>query len=114
MILQGQLGQGHMPPHVLMPPPASMINAPLLGNASVQKRSQVPNLETWMEMYRTLLNGALPSVKLAILKRQKFKESSRQARIEASLAALNAPQPTELTLEQWKAVLAEEEEEEED
>lgn len=47
------------------------------------------------------------SEKLAIMKRQKFKQAGRQARIEASLAALNAPQPTNLTPAQWKALLEE-------
>ncbi len=111
MISQGQLGQsqGQVPPYVLVPPPATA-NPPLLGNASIQKRAPIPDLETVMEMYRTLLSGASPNVKLAMLKRQKFKESGRQERIRASLDALNAPQPTHLTLGQWKEVLAEEDE----
>ena len=47
------------------------------------------------------------SEKLAILKRQKFRQAGRQARIEASLAALNAPQPTNLTPSEWKALIEE-------
>lgn len=47
------------------------------------------------------------SEKLTILKRQKFRQVGRQARIEASLAALNAPQPTNLAPSEWKALIEE-------
>lgn len=47
------------------------------------------------------------SEKLTILKRQKFRQAGRQARIEASLAALNAPQPTNLAPSEWKALTEE-------
>lgn len=45
---------------------------------------------------------------LALLKGRKFTPEGRRARINASLAALDAPQPTELSIAQWKAILAEE------
>lgn len=113
MMLQGQLGQPqwHVPPDVLMPSSPEGINAPLLGNTYIQSRAPVPDAETVIEMYRILVTGALPGVKLAMWKRQKFKEAGRQQRIEASLVALNAPQPTNLTVVQWKALLEEIEEE---
>lgn len=49
--------------------------------------------------------------KLAILKRQKFQKAGKQARIEASLAALNSQQPTSLPPAQWKALIEETENE---
>lgn len=49
--------------------------------------------------------------KLASLKRQKFQKAGKQARIEASLAALNSPQPISLTPAQWKALIEETENE---
>jgi len=49
---------------------------------------------------------------LALLKRQRFNRELRQRRIAASLAALNGPQPTELTLSEWKEIVQEVEDEE--
>ena len=46
-------------------------------------------------------------LKLAALKQQKFTSEEREKRIADSLAAINAPQPTDLPLEQWKEILAE-------
>jgi len=48
---------------------------------------------------------------LALLKERKFTPEGRRARIQASLAALDAPQPTELSVAQWQGILAEEDEE---
>jgi len=52
-----------------------------------------------------------PGLKLALLKRRKFTREGRPERIATSLAALNAPQPIDLTLEQWKQILEEVEDE---
>jgi hypothetical protein len=84
---------------------------PLLGNTSLQTGTFAPDVDKVMEMYRTLVGGARPSVRLEILKRHKFTQTGRQVRIEASLAALNARQPTVLSLDQWKELLEEIEEE---
>lgn len=113
MMLQGQLGQPqwHVPPDTLMPSSLEGINAPLLGNAYIQSRAPVPNADTVIEMYRILVTGALPGIKLAAWKRQKFKEAGRQQRIESSLAALDGPRPTTLTAIQWKTLLEEIDEE---
>ena len=59
-------------------------------------------------------SDARPTSRLAMLKRQVFTAEGREQRIKASLDALNAPQPTTLTLEQWKDVIAEAEEDDED
>jgi hypothetical protein len=113
MMLQGQLGQPqwHVPPDALMPSSREGISAPLLGNTYIQSRAPVPDADTVIEMYRILAAGALPSVRLAMWKRQKFKEAGRLQRIETSLMALNGPQPTSLTAIQWKTLLEEIEEE---
>jgi hypothetical protein len=114
MMLQGPLGQPQwqVPPDVFMPSSREGgINAPLLGNAYIQSRAPVPDADAVIEMYRILVTGALPGVKLAMWKRQKFKEAGRQQRIETSLVALNGPQPTTLTAIQWKTLLEEIEEE---
>jgi len=57
---------------------------------------------------------AQPTSKLAILKGQTFTVEGRARRVRVSLDALNAPQPITLNLEQWKEVVAEAEEDDED
>jgi len=42
-----------------------------------------------------------------LLKRQRFTPEGEQSRIAASLAALNATQPTDLTLTEWKEIVEE-------
>jgi hypothetical protein len=121
MTLQGQLGQSarfaQLPP-VAAPSLANLLptgnaNTGLLGNAYAQvvHFSYSTYVDDIIETYRTLLTGAQPSYKLALLKRQKFTPQGRQARIANSIAALNARQPTDLTLAQWKAILEEIEDE---
>jgi hypothetical protein len=84
----------------------------LLGNASAQTiRFSVFDVESVIEAYRRILSGAGPAFKLATLKRRTFTQEGQQTRINASLAALNAPQPTTLQLGQWKAILEEIEDE---
>jgi hypothetical protein len=52
-----------------------------------------------------------PGLKLSLLKRQKFTPEGKQARIAASLAALNASQPIDLPMDEWKAIVEEIEDE---
>jgi len=66
----------------------------LLGNVY----SQVVHVSSFdvngvLETYGKLLSSVPPFFKLAMLKRQKFTAEGRPARIERSLAALNAPNP---------------------
>ena len=91
----------------------------LLGNT----RSQGPTTATtkidvdehlWLWMLDKQFNADRPDSKLTILKRQRFTPEGRERRIAASLAALAAPQPTALTREQWKEVVEEIEDEDED
>jgi hypothetical protein len=113
MTLQGQLAQS---PQAQTAPPVPFsigpISTSLLGNASAQiVRFSSVDVDSVMDTYDRILNGAQPSFRLGLLKRQTFVRETRQARIEKSLAALNAQQPTTLTLEQWKAILEEVEDE---
>src|SRR5262249_12759366 len=82
----------------------------LLGNRSIQTFTMIYVGASEGSPHR-FLSSAQPGFKLAFLKRNKFTPDGRQGRIEASLAALNAPQPTNLTLAQWKELLEEVEDE---
>jgi hypothetical protein len=90
----------------------------LLGN----QRAQVPTasaefregeLLLWAMLSRQF-GAARPDSKLAILKQQKLTPEGREHRIAVSLAALEAHQPTILTREQWKEIVEEVEDEDED
>lgn len=81
-----------------------------LGN----QRAQAPASSEFAEEQVWLLAMVRRTSRLTILKRQVFTAEGRAQRIKASLDALNAPQPTALTLEQWKGVVAEAEEDDED
>ncbi len=84
----------------------------MLGNVYAQSiRVSAFDVDSVIENYSKLLSSFSPSFKLAMLKRQKFTLEGRRNRIEMALAALNAPQPTDLTLAQWKALLEEVEDE---
>jgi hypothetical protein len=59
-------------------------------------------------IYQISLRGSVrPAFKLASLKQRKFTVEGREQRIATSLAALNASQPTELTVAEWKATVEE-------
>ena len=117
MTMQGQLAQSALSPHGQSLAPLALqsstlyANAGLLGNAAIQIRVPAPDVDSVIQMYRRLSSGARPAVRLAILKRQKFSPAGKQARVQSSLVALNAPQPTELSLAQWKEILEEIEDE---
>jgi hypothetical protein len=90
----------------------------LLGN----KRAQTSRVtldfaeeELWLwAMLNRQFGSVSPDSRLTILKRQKFTVEGREQRIAASLAALEAPQPTVLTREQWKEIVEEVEDDDED
>jgi hypothetical protein len=107
---QGQLS--FVPPFPLMSQGAE--TAFLLGNTFIQTPRPALTVDAVMAMYRTLVSGASPSVRLDILKRDRFTLAGRRARVDASLAALNGPQPTVLTVGQWKELIEEIEEDDED
>lgn len=114
MSVQGQLGQSQQAPVLVDVPTRQISFVGLLGNEYMQVPtrwvSSAP--EGFLAFYRDLLASAQPAFKLTLLKRQKFTADGRQARIAASLAAVNAPQPTDLTLAQWKEIVEEVEDEE--
>ena len=104
-------------PSVLLdaPMPSFAPYSGLLGN----RRAQTPALtlefeENELWLWTTLnkrFGAASPESKLAILKRHKFTPEGRERRIATSIAALESPQPTVLTREQWKEVVEEVEDE---
>ncbi len=112
MMLQGQLDQSQLPP-VLNGVPAAdvLVNTGFLGNDAIQIPAKIADPDNLWAAYRRLLASAEPAFKLALLKRRKFTPEGREKRIAASLAALNAPQPTDLTLAQWKEIVEEIEDE---
>lgn len=112
MMPQGQLGQSQLQP-VLSGMPGSDVftNTGLLGNDAIQIPAKIADRGNVWAAYRRLLASAQPAFKLALLKRQKFTLEGREERIASSLAALNAPQPTDLTLAQWKEIVEEVEDE---
>ena len=113
MMPQGQLGQPQQPSMLAetATPAWARTNVGLLGNDAIQSPAWIADLNGLSADYRRILVSALPAFKLAALKRQKFSPDGRQARTAASLAALNAPQPTDLSLAQWKQVVEEIEDE---
>ena len=89
----------------------SYFNVGLLGNKYAQAPSSWGDGGSLLKTYQRLVNEAQPAFKLAVLKQQKFIPQGKQERVAMSLAALNAPQPTELSLAQWKDVIEEIEDE---
>ena len=96
MMPQQQLansGQLHVPVEfVSMQLP---VNVGLLGN----KFSQAPTMQAVAESlvdlyYFKLFNACQSAFKLSLLKQQKFTPEGKEKRVAASLAALNAAQPT--------------------
>jgi hypothetical protein len=108
--LSQRLQRISVPPY--SPETTQIANTGLLGNLSVQIIYTGASEENFAETYQRLLAATQPSVKLSALKRDKFTRQDREARIHASLAALNAAPPTHLTIGQWKEVVEEVEDEE--
>jgi hypothetical protein len=90
----------------------------LLGNQHLQAPTPVAEFETTVVWQLWLLNKgfatANPTSKLAALKSQHFTAEGRDERIKRSLAALAEPQTIDLTLQQWKEIVEEVEDEDED
>jgi hypothetical protein len=90
-------------------------NGGMLGNPRLQTPASANDFERLaLELFNKIFDLARPDSKLDILKLQAFKPEGRHQRIAASLAALDAPQPTVLTLEQWREIAEETEDEDED
>jgi hypothetical protein len=107
-------------PSVLLdaPLPSIVYFSGLLGNRRAQGPTGTADFEeadVWLwTMLRERLAIARPESKLAILKRYKLTPEGRERRIEAALAALEAPQPTVLRREQWREIVEEIEDEDEE
>jgi hypothetical protein len=88
----------------------------LLGNQRTQTpttASEFGEDEQWLwRVLNKQFGAAHPDSRLAILKRQTFTPEGREKRIAASMAALESPQPTGLTREQWKEIVEEVEDDE--
>ncbi len=108
MILQQQLGSIQQAPKGTMVSvlPGSA-DVGLLGNQFGQAPSLRTLADTLVDAYQRLHSASQPAFKLAFIKRQKFTPEGREQRIAASLAALNAAQPTELSLAEWKEIVEE-------
>jgi hypothetical protein len=91
--------------------PPSSLNIGLLGNNAAQYPTHLGEAESFVEIYRRLVSSTVPAFKLMLLRQQQFAPEGRQERIATSLAALNRPQPTQLTVAQWKEILEEIEDE---
>jgi hypothetical protein len=84
----------------------------LVGNEYIQSPPKIPDTTWLVSAFLRVIASAQPSFKLGLLKRQKFTPEKREQRIKDSLAALNARQPTTLTVAQWKEIVEEIEDEE--
>lgn len=112
MMPQAQLGQTQQSATLIeMAELPVHMNVSALGNEAIQIPTRIMDPDGLVGEYRKLLASTQPAFKLAALKMQKFSPDGRQARIAASLAALNASQPTDLTLAQWKQIVEEIEDE---
>ncbi|SRR6266403_744248 len=99
--------------------PEGFIPTQLPGNVSLlgNKPSQAPRMQALSHSFVDLYYFELFSVyksafKLGLLKQQKFTPEGKDRRVAASLAAMNAAQPTELSLQQWKEIVEEIEDDE--
>lgn len=112
MMLQEQLGKAQAP-FANLPSLQATGDGGLLGNTIGQAPAGLLIADITVDVYRRQFGGPLaPGFKLALLKFRKFTPEGREQRIALSLAALNAPQPTDLTVAAWKEVLAEAESDE--
>jgi|SRR5882724_6235078 len=113
MNLQGQLasqeGQSAVASSLFSP---FSTNFGFLGNTFAQAPAAQGEVDEMVEAYQKLLTTAQPAVKLAALKLKKFTPEGRVHRISTSLAAVNALQPTELSLAEWKEIVEEVEDDE--
>ncbi|HWN98006.1 MAG TPA: hypothetical protein VNS63_01915 [Blastocatellia bacterium] len=85
----------------------------LLGNGELQSvssgksaRATIDRIRASNEapLTRVVKEDATPMSKLEILKRERFRPEGKAERIARSLAALNQPEPIELSLEEWQLV----------
>jgi hypothetical protein len=83
----------------------------MLGNAAIQIPTASANFADVSARNGRFVAQVQASFRLSLLKRQKFRTQGREERIATSMAALNAMQPTALSLAQWKEIVEEIEDE---
>lgn len=106
-MLQEQLGKAQ-DAYVVLSSLQTAGDGGLLGNKLGQAPIGSVITDNTPDVYLGQFGGALsPGFKLALLKLQKFTAKGREQRIAASLAAIGAPQPTELSAAEWKIALEE-------
>jgi hypothetical protein len=93
---------------------AGAVDDGLLGNQSAQAPPRQFIAEKLIDAYHRIFVIYQPAFKLALLKQLKFTAEGKRVRIAASLEALNASQPIELSLAEWKEIVEEPEEEDGD
>lgn len=79
----------------------------LLGNQLAQSPSFEGVAASLVDIFCRMRTAFEPAFKLALIKQQKFTPEGKDSRVAASLAALNAAQPTKLSLAEWQQVLEE-------
>jgi hypothetical protein len=113
MMLRAQFEESQNPPAAVLSVSSSATQFSLLDNQRIQEGRTEPrdfgHEIDWFLM-RAFAAGR-PQARLTFLKNQRFRPEGREQRIRASLAALDAPQPTKLTVQQWMEVIEEIEDE---
>lgn len=79
----------------------------LLGNQLAQSPSFEGVAASLVDIYYRMRSASEPAFKLALIMQHKFTPEGRSSRVAASLAALNAAQPTQLSLTDWQQILEE-------
>lgn len=113
MTLRAQFQESQEPPATVLPLPSSVTQFSLLNNQHIQVgHAEGSDFGRAIDdfLLRAVAIGRHQSM-LAFLKSEHFKAEGREQRIRASLAALDAPQPIQLTLQQWIEVAREIEDE---
>lgn len=103
MILQEQLAQSQRPSVAVDFFPSGVpASAGLIGESVGQ---MLANSDSLIANFPPPSNGAESTFKLVMLKRQRFSLGGREQRVATSLAAVNAAQPTDLRLAEWKEIV---------
>ena len=108
---QGQLGDSSQAPFFSGLEHDIRLDFGLLGNHAIQLPAPTEVLKVFWTAYSYSQTVSGRFSKLSSLKHRTFTAEGRQRRIAASLQAINSPQPTTLSLAQWKEIVEEIEDE---
>lgn len=109
MMLRAQFEEPQTLSATVLPASSPFVNFSLLGNQRIQEgHTETRDFGEGVDWFlvRAFAAGRSRSM-LAFLKNQQFRADGREKRIRASLEALNAPQPTKLSVQQWMEVTEE-------